>query len=96
MRKVLSLVVGGHAAAVRGSPSRGLKDSDDCCRGTASVASDRSYSSSVPSHHIKESLAITASYKTLPETSAERIRIQNLRFAYFLCGAQQLSRRIKN
>jgi hypothetical protein len=50
----------------------------------------------VPSRHIKESLAITVSYERLPETSAERIRIQNLRFAYFLCGAQELSRRIKN
>jgi hypothetical protein len=31
----------------------------------------------------------------LPEVFAERIRIQNLRFAHFLCGAQEMSGVIK-
>jgi hypothetical protein len=31
----------------------------------------------------------------LPEILAERIRIQNLRFAYFLCAAQRMSGVIK-
>jgi hypothetical protein len=36
------------------------------------------------------------SYEALPEIFAERIRIQNLRFAHFLCGAQEMSGVVKN
>jgi hypothetical protein len=32
---------------------------------------------------------------TMPELFAGRIRIQNLRFAHFLCGAQEMSGVIK-
>jgi len=32
----------------------------------------------------------------MPEIFAERIRIQNLRFAYFLCDAQKVSDVIKS
>jgi hypothetical protein len=38
---------------------------------------------------------ISIIYNALPEILAERIRIQNLRFAYLLCGAQEMSGVIK-
>jgi hypothetical protein len=62
---------------------------------TASVASGLSYSSFVPSRHSAKNDAITDNCDTLPEILAERIRIQNLRFAHFLCGAQEMSGVIK-
>jgi hypothetical protein len=47
-----------------------------------------SYSSFVPSRDSAKNEAITDNCDTLPEILAERIRIQNLRFAHFLCDAQ--------
>jgi hypothetical protein len=38
---------------------------------------------------------ISIIYNALPEILAERIRIQNLRFAHLLCGAQEMSGLIK-
>jgi hypothetical protein len=54
-----------------------------------------SYSSFVPSRDSAKNDAIADDYDTLPEILAERIRIQNLRFAHFLCGAQEMSGLIK-
>jgi hypothetical protein len=49
----------------------------------------------MPSRDSAKNDAITNNYDTLPEIFARRIRIQNLRFAYFLCGAQEMSGVIK-
>jgi hypothetical protein len=49
----------------------------------------------VPSRDSAKNDGITDNYGTLPEILAERIRIQNLRFAHFLCGAQEMSGVIK-
>jgi hypothetical protein len=49
----------------------------------------------VPVHGIAKIEAVINSYKAIPEIFAERIRIQNLRFAHFLCAAQEMSGVIK-
>jgi hypothetical protein len=59
------------------------------------VASGLSYSSFVPIRSSAKSEMITDNCDRLPEILAERIRIQNLRFAHFLCGAQEMSAVIK-
>jgi hypothetical protein len=55
----------------------------------------RSYSSFVPARTKTEMAVILMCYQAMAEISAERIRIQNLRFAHFLCGAQEMSGVIK-
>jgi hypothetical protein len=52
-----------------------------------------SHSSFVPNRKMAKTEVIIITYTTVPEIFAERIRIQNLRFAYFLCAAQFVSRR---
>jgi hypothetical protein len=54
-----------------------------------------SYSSFVPAPARTKSDDNLICYEAMVEISAERIRIQNLRFAYFLCGAQRMSAMIK-
>jgi hypothetical protein len=54
-----------------------------------------SYSSFVPACKTTKNITITICYRTMLEIFAERIRIQNLRFAHFLCGAQEMSVVIK-
>jgi hypothetical protein len=49
----------------------------------------------MPSRGSAKNHATTNNYDTMPEIFAERIRIQNLRFAHFLCGAQEMSGVIK-
>jgi hypothetical protein len=51
----------------------------------------QSYSSFVPSPEIHKMTAISIRCVTMPEFLAQRIRIQNLRFAYLLCAAQEMS-----
>jgi hypothetical protein len=59
------------------------------------MASGPSYSSFMPNDDGAKNYVITNSYSALPEILAERIRIQNLRFAHFLCAAQEMSGVIK-
>jgi hypothetical protein len=54
-----------------------------------------SYSSFVPARGRTKTDIKLMGYEALPEIFAERIRIQNLRFAHFLCGAQEMSAVIK-
>jgi hypothetical protein len=54
-----------------------------------------SYSSFVPSARIENIAGISMQYQVIPEILAERIRIQNLRFAYLLCAAQGMSMALK-
>jgi hypothetical protein len=54
-----------------------------------------SYSSFVPSRRIAKIEANLMGCGALLEIFAARIRIQNLRFAHFLCGAQEMSGVIK-
>jgi len=54
-----------------------------------------SYSSFMPIRDSAKNDMITDNCDTLPENVAERIRIQNLRFAHFLCAAQEMSWMIK-
>jgi hypothetical protein len=73
------------------APSVGGQNSDDWFPGTASMASGLSYSSFVPDRSAHKNKMISIIYNALPEILAERIRIQNLRFAHFLCAAQEMS-----
>jgi hypothetical protein len=50
----------------------------------------------VPSRANAKIALIITGCKDLPEMFAGRIRIQNLRFAHFLCGAQEMSGVVKN
>jgi hypothetical protein len=54
-----------------------------------------SYSSFMPSPDIGEIITFSTHYVHLPEFFAGRIRIQNLRFAYLLCAAQEVSIALK-
>jgi hypothetical protein len=54
-----------------------------------------SYSSFVPSAWTENISVISMQYQVIPEILAERIRIQNLRFAYLLCAAQRMSMTLK-
>jgi len=54
-----------------------------------------SYSSFVPARVMAIIVDILIRYKVMAEISAERIRIQNSRFAHFLCAAQEMSAVIK-
>jgi hypothetical protein len=54
------------------------------------------YSSFVPAAEWAKIDVILTCYTALPEIFAKRIRIQNLRFAHFLCGAQEMSGVIKS
>ena len=61
-------------------------------QGTASMASGRSYSSSVPSYRNAINIYISVSYIDRLDFLQGFIRMQNLRFAHFLCAAQEMSR----
>jgi hypothetical protein len=54
-----------------------------------------SYSSFVPAPARRKIAIKLIGCQALPEIFAERIRIQNLRFAHFLCAAQEMSAVIK-
>jgi hypothetical protein len=54
-----------------------------------------SYSSFMPSPGLGKIIAYSIYYLRLPEFFAGRIRIQNLRFAYLLCAAQEVSIALK-
>jgi hypothetical protein len=54
-----------------------------------------SYSSFMPSRANEEIAIVIIGCRDLLEIFAERIRIQNLRFAHFLCAAQEMSGVIK-
>jgi hypothetical protein len=54
-----------------------------------------SYSSFVPARKTPKNITIATCYRNMLEVFAERIRIQNLRFAHFLCAAQEMSAVIK-
>jgi len=53
------------------------------------------HSSFMPAAEWTKIDVILMCYAALPEIFAKRIRIQNLRFAHFLCAAQKMSAVIK-
>jgi hypothetical protein len=59
------------------------------------VASEAIHSSFVPSQNSAKNAEISDNCDSLTQLLAKRIRIQNLRFAHFLCGAQEMSGVIK-
>jgi hypothetical protein len=66
------------------APVSGIKISDHWLRGTASMASASSYSSFMPIQRRDKYIYFSVSYLNRLDFFQRIIRMQNLRFAYFL------------
>jgi hypothetical protein len=90
----MSFQIAGVVARAGEAPVRQSQKSDDWLPVTASVAS-RLAIQTLCQRRDAEKRHVYRMLFTVPEIFAERIRIQNLRFAYFLCDAQKVSGVIK-